>query len=197
MLLAAVAAVLLLSACGGGGSAPAARTTPAPPTAPAPSTSTPSPAAAGDASGEAADPVRVRVPSIGVSAAMVPLAIDRSGTLAAPKGYDVAGWNVAGPEPGERGTAVIAGHVDSRTGPAVFYRLRDLRPGDAVEVDRKDGSTARFEVTRLERHSKSGVPDSVYEPAPGPEVRLITCGGAFDRDRGGYRDNIIVYAAAA
>ncbi|MFC5748519.1 class F sortase, partial [Actinomadura rugatobispora] len=171
------------------------RTPAAPEPARAMAADAPEPARAMAADAQAAAPSRVRIPSIKVSAGIVPLAIDRSGTLAAPEGYDVAGWNEAGPEPGERGTAVIAGHVDSRTGPAVFYRLRELRAGDRVEVDRADGSTARFRVTRVVRHSKNGVPDAVYRPAAGPELRLVTCGGTFDRARGGYRDNIIVYAA--
>jgi hypothetical protein len=78
----------------------------------------------------------------------------------------------------------------------VFYRLRELSPGDRVEVDRVDGSTAGFTVTRIARHRKSGIPASVYRPAPRPEIRLVTCGGAFDTARGSYRDNIIVYATA-
>ncbi|XVQ08867.1 class F sortase [Spirillospora sp. CA-255316] len=186
MILAAAVAVTVLGGCAGGAAVPRSHPAPAQPSA--------EPARASAADPQAAAPARVRIPSIKVSAGIVPLAIDRSGTLAAPKAYDVAGWNEAGPEPGERGTAVIAGHVDSRTGPAVFYRLRELRAGDRVEVDRADGSTARFRVTRVARHSKNGVPDSVYRPAPGPELRLVTCGGTFDRARGSYRDNIIVHA---
>jgi sortase (surface protein transpeptidase) len=189
VLLAAAVAVTVLRGCAGEATAPRSGPAPEPPPASASDSSD-----ASDADPQAAAPARVRIPSIKVSAGIVPLAIDRSGTLAAPKGYDVAGWNEAGPEPGERGTAVIAGHVDSRTGPAVFYRLRDLKAGDGVEIDRADGSTARFRVTRVARHSKNGVPDSVYRPAPGAELRLVTCGGAFDRARGSYRDNIIVYA---
>ncbi|MBC6470140.1 class F sortase [Actinomadura alba] len=203
-------AVAALSACTGDG-VPAASGPPAAPETPASSAgpaSRESPGSPGgtaapasskpvrpSASGrDAAAPERVRIPAIGVSARIISLPIDRSGRLVAPKAFDVAGWNEAGPEPGENGTAVIAGHVDSRSGPAVFFRLRDLRRGDRVDVDRVDGSTARFSVTRIARYRKTGVPAGVYRATPGPELRLVTCGGAFDRGRGSYRDNIVVYA---
>jgi sortase (surface protein transpeptidase) len=162
---------------------------------PKPTQRSPEPSRTPGTSGDVAAPERVRIPSIGVSARIVPLPIDRSGKLIAPKGFHVAGWNKAGPEPGEDGTAVIAGHVDSRDGPAVFYRLRELRRGDRIEVDRVDGGTAVFTVTKIVQHRKTAVPAEVYRPAPGPEIRLVTCGGTFDRGRGSYRDNLIVHAA--
>ncbi|MCK9901852.1 class F sortase [Parafrankia colletiae] len=152
-------------------------------------------AAAGAAAGQVADPVRIRVPAIGVSAPVVPLALAADGRLEAPKVFAETGWNVDGPEPGENGTAVIAGHVDSHTGPAVFFRLRELVPGDRVQVDRVDGSSAEFVVSRLERYPKDRLPsDEVYGPTGRPALRLITCGGTFDQARSSYRDNVIVFA---
>jgi sortase (surface protein transpeptidase) len=149
------------------------------------------------AEGQAAAPVRVRIPAIGVDAKVVPLGLDAAGTLQAPTDFATAGWNVAGPEPGENGVAVVAGHVDSTIGPAVFFRLGTLHPGARVLIDRADGSTVTFVVERLVRYRKSAIPDAeVYGGSPGsPGLRLITCGGAFDHARGHYLDNIVVYAA--
>ncbi|WP_220449972.1 class F sortase, partial [Nonomuraea longispora] len=144
---------------------------------------------------EAADPVRLRIPAIKLSTRVGPLRLDASGRLVAPERFDQVGWNKAGPEPGERGVAVIAGHVDSTTGPAVFYRLRRLGDGDRVHVDRADGSTVTFVVGRVTRYPKSRVPDKeVYHGGRGAELRLITCGGTFDRARRSYRDNVVVFA---
>ncbi|MEV5408642.1 class F sortase [Thermopolyspora sp. NPDC052614] len=144
---------------------------------------------------DAANPVRLRVPAIGVSARVIPLKLDRNGRLIPPKSFARVGWNKAGPEPGERGTAVIAGHVDSTSGPAVFFRLRNLRKGDRIHVDRADGSTVSFTVYRVARYPKNKIPDKeVYKPAAGAQLRLITCGGDFDRAHRSYRDNIVVFA---
>jgi sortase (surface protein transpeptidase) len=170
-------------------SAPTPSTTTAPPSTSAPPTTEPPPPA------EVGDPRRVRVPAIGVAAEVIPLALDANRKLIAPESFEVAGWNQAGPEPGEVGAAVIAGHVDSFRGPAVFFELRNLAAGDEIHVDRADGSTATFVVTHLERYPKTDVPDSVYEPTPDAQLRLITCGGDFDRSRRSYRDNIVVYAS--
>jgi len=147
------------------------------------------------AAADVADPVRLRVPVIGVSARVIPLKLDRNRRLIAPKSFTHVGWNKAGPEPGEPGTAVIAGHVDSKSGPAVFYRLRRLRKGDRVHVDRADGSTVTFTVFRVARYPKNRIPNKeVYGPAKGAQLRLITCGGEFDRTRRSYRDNVVVFA---
>ncbi|SDH93484.1 LPXTG-site transpeptidase (sortase) family protein [Sinosporangium album] len=144
---------------------------------------------------QVADPVRLRIPAIGVSTKIIPLKIGSSGRLAAPKSFTKAGWNRQGPEPGERGAAVIAGHVDSKSGPAVFYRLRQMRAGDKVHVDRADGTTVTFRVTKLARYNKTRVPSrAVYGSTKDAQLRLITCGGTFDRKRGSYRDNLVVFA---
>ncbi|MBB5133863.1 hypothetical protein HNP84_003589 [Thermocatellispora tengchongensis] len=147
---------------------------------------------------DVADPVRLRIPAIGLSTKVIGLKLDKRGRLIAPKQYDRVGWNVAGAEPGERGVAVIAGHVDSRTGPAVFYRLRQLKKGDVVRVEREDGTAVQFTVRRLARYPKNAIPNAeVYGGSTTPELRLITCGGEFDRARRSYRDNVVVFAGNA
>ncbi len=147
---------------------------------------------------QAADPVRVRVPAIGVDAPVGPLFIDENGVLPPPDSYDGTGWWHAGPEPGEAGPAIIAGHVDSGSGPAVFVRLDELRPGDEILVDRADGSTVAFTAERTERYPKAEFPtDEVYGSTPGPQLRLVTCGGAFDPADQRYLDNVVVYATGA
>ncbi|GAA3697196.1 hypothetical protein GCM10022224_073850 [Nonomuraea antimicrobica] len=148
------------------------------------------------ASADAAAPVRLRIPAIKLSTRVIPLRLDKKGKLIAPTKFDRVGWNQSGPEPGEKGVAVIAGHVDSKTGPAVFYRLRQLSKGDRIHVDRADGSTVTFVVGRLARYPKSNIPNKVvYGQSKSPELRLITCGGTFDRARSSYRDNVIVFAS--
>jgi LPXTG-site transpeptidase (sortase) family protein len=139
-------------------------------------------------------PVRIRIGSLGVDAGLEDLALDSQGQLAAPKSYVLAGWYADGVAPGDPGPAVIAGHVDSVAGPAVFYRLHELQAGDAIEVLRGDAWTT-FRVTTTERYPKDQFPsERVYRPTPDAELRLITCGGDFDAGRQSYRDNIVVYA---
>jgi sortase (surface protein transpeptidase) len=125
------------------------------------------------------------------------LGVDGAGALRGPVDFAKAGWFTGGVVPGEIGPAVIAGHVDSETGPAVFYRLRDLKAGDVVEVLRGD-RWIPFRVVASERYPKNQFPtERVYRPTPVPELRVITCGGTFDRSRRSYEDNIVVYAVAA
>jgi sortase (surface protein transpeptidase) len=139
-------------------------------------------------------PTRVRVPRIGVDSSLVTLGLDRAGKLEAPKAYDTAGWYSDGPAPGDVGPAVLAGHVDSKAGPAVFYRLHELKVGDRIEV-RRGRDTVTFTVSGVTRHPKNRFPTTaVYGPTPGAELRLVTCGGVFDRLRNSYRDNVVVFA---
>ncbi|MGI4894129.1 MAG: class F sortase, partial [Janthinobacterium lividum] len=148
--------------------------------------------------GTVADPVSVAVPRIGVDTPLVRLGIAADGSLEVPgRGeFDRAGWLASGPAPGARGPAVIAGHVDSTTGPAVFYRLRELRPGDEVDITRADASTAVFVVDDVQQVGKDEFPTTaVYGPRPGPVLRLITCGGEFDHATGHYEDNVIAFAS--
>jgi sortase (surface protein transpeptidase) len=112
-----------------------------------------------------------------------------------PERFDVAGWWSGGYRPGERGPAVIAGHVDSKTGPAIFYRLGNLKRGDGVIVQRRDGSSVRFTVSSVGHYAKTAFPTKqVYGPTARPTLRLITCSGDFDRSTGHYVDNTVVFA---
>lgn len=141
-------------------------------------------------------PVTVRLPSIGVESGLEPLRTDRSGRLRAPEAWQRAGWFAEGTVPGDVGPAVVAGHVDSPTGPAVFARLDELEPGDRVEVQLDDGATAVFAVDRSEVVAKDAFPTaSVYGPTPDAQLRLVTCDGPYVRSSGGYQDNLVVYAS--
>jgi sortase (surface protein transpeptidase) len=147
--------------------------------------------------GRVSAPVHVEIPSIGVNAPLIGLGLDAHRALEVPERFDVAGWWTGGSRPGERGPAVIVGHVDSRTGPAVFYPLRELRRGAAVIVRRRDGSRVRFTVLGSERYPKDHFPTArVYGPTRRPTLRLITCSGDFDHSTGHYLDNTVVYATA-
>jgi hypothetical protein len=144
-----------------------------------------------------APPERLRIPAVGIDAPLGPVALDPSGALSAPDDPSAAGWFAGGPPPGASGPAVLAGHVDWAGVPGVFAELDAVGPGDVVTVERADGTVARFTVTRVERVPKSAFPTAaVYAPTPGAELRLITCGGTFDRSAGGYADNVVVVAVA-
>jgi sortase (surface protein transpeptidase) len=140
-------------------------------------------------------PVRLEIPAIGVPSPLVRLGLNPDGTMQVPGDFQVAGWFTGGPQPGQLGPAVIAGHVDSRTGPAVFYRLRDLRPGDQVRVVLADRLVVRFTVESSASYPKWSLPDeAVHGATTAPALRLITCAGSFDRKRHSYRDNLVVSA---
>jgi len=149
-----------------------------------------------DLAGGAGPPSRVRIPAIGVDTPLERLTLDGQGQLLAPREFARAGWYAEGTVPGRPGPAVIGGHVDSVRGPAVFHRLRDLHDGDLVEVER-DGRWVRFAVTGSTWYPKRAFPaERVYAPTPDPQLRLITCGGDFDRSRRSYVDNLVVSAVA-
>ncbi|MEV6397015.1 class F sortase [Streptomyces sp. NPDC051907] len=142
-------------------------------------------------------PNRVSIPAIAVDAPFVPLAIGKSGALDAPPAHDVnlVGWFAGGPTPGELGTAVIAGHVDTKTGPAVFALLSSVQPGNKVDISRQDGTTATFVVDAVESFSKADFPnDRVYADTPDAQLRVITCGGDYDREAKDYTENLVVFA---
>jgi sortase (surface protein transpeptidase) len=142
-------------------------------------------------------PQRLRIPAAGVDAPVVAVRLAADRSLAAPDTAGAVGWLRSGPVPGARGPAVLAGHVDSAAGASVFFRLDEVAAGDEVLVEGADGTT-RFTVTRVERHPKSAFPAAaVYAPTTGAELRLITCGGTFDRAAGSYTDNVVVFAHAA
>jgi hypothetical protein len=145
-----------------------------------------------------ADPIRVVIPAIDVAADVVPLSLLPDGSLDVPKDFSQTGWYKDGPEPGEVGPAVIVGHVDSRQAPAVFFRLPDMVPGNEILVETADGGTVRFVAERVEAHPKDSFPTAaVYGPTTEPVLRLITCGGTFDRSVRSYRDNVVVFARLA
>lgn len=144
----------------------------------------------------ASDTVRIRVPSIGVDAPVVPMGLDDDGALEVPAEPDQAGWWSGGSSPGERGPAVFVGHRDSAEGPAVFYDVAALQPGAVIEVVDADGREHRFEVERTEQHPRDDFPtEEVYGATPVPTLRLLTCGGDYD-SWDGYEDNVIVFATA-
>lgn len=140
-------------------------------------------------------PVRVRAEPIEVDARVVPLGLDPDGHLEVPDDFSVAGWWRGGAEPGEPGPTVVVGHVDSYRGPAVFYRLRELEVGDEVVVTLDGGESLSYRVTGIQDVPKNDFPtEAVYGHTPRPTLRLITCGGPFDRITRHYRDNTIVFA---
>ncbi|WP_181771683.1 class F sortase [Amycolatopsis pittospori] len=143
------------------------------------------------------DPVSIDVPKIGAKSTLVPLGLNADNTVEVPPVTQPmqAGWYVNGPTPGEVGPSVILGHVDGNKQQGIFFRLKELAPGDKVSVARKDGTTAEFAVTKVERVPKDKFPtDAVYGDTTEPELRLITCGGVFDKVAHNYLDNIIVFA---
>jgi hypothetical protein len=142
-----------------------------------------------------ASPVSLTIPLIGVRTNLITLGLARGGAMQVPSSTTVAGWYTGSPRPGSIGSAIVVGHIDSETGPGVFYRLSELRSGDDVFVKRADGTTAEFRVTSIQTYLKDQFPtEEVYGPTPDAELRLITCGGAFDSATGHYLSNIVVYA---
>ena len=142
-----------------------------------------------------ASPVSLTIPLIGVKTNLITLGLAQGGGMQVPSSTTVAGWYTGSPRPGSIGSAIIVGHIDSVSRPGVFYRLRELRRGDDVFVKRADGTTAEFRVTAVQTYLKDRFPTGqVYGPTPDAELRLITCGGAFDPATGHYLSNIVVYA---
>ncbi|MEU9859662.1 class F sortase [Streptomyces sp. NPDC047971] len=147
----------------------------------------------------ASRPVRVRIPEVRVDAPVTEVGRDAEGAIDTPPAHEknLAGWYTGAVTPGEPGTAVVVGHVDTPEGRAVFYELGALNKGDRVEIAREDGRTAVFSVHGVEVVPREGFPaERVYRPGALPELRLITCGGAFTRERG-YEGNVVVFARLA
>jgi LPXTG-site transpeptidase (sortase) family protein len=143
-------------------------------------------------------PTALDIPAIGVKTRLARLGLTAAGTLQVPASTAVAGWYTGSPRPGEPGAAVIVGHIDSNRGPGVFYRLADLKPGNLVYVQRGRGRLAVFKVTEVRTFLKSKFPTAaVYGAVPDSQLRLITCGGAFDPATGHYLSNVIVFAILA
>jgi Sortase domain len=203
VLLAGLSALGLVAGCGGTEPV-AAGATGAQPRAAAQAADQPTvPAAARQfrstrSFGTVAPPASISIPRLGVTSTLERLGKQPDGTVAVPSNWHRAGWYALGPRPGQRAAAVILGHVDSPDGPAVFYRLRRLRAGDEIVVRRTDGSVVRFAVQRVEKHDKDRFPTAeVYFPTLTPGLRLVTCGGRYDRSAGGYQSNVIAFASLA
>ncbi|GGR94885.1 hypothetical protein GCM10010269_37300 [Streptomyces humidus] len=208
MVCASVAVVVALGLVGGN---EAPRGTASPPHAPPAAASLPAASAADapDAQAPGSDgrtagkhlprsrPVRLLIPKIAVDAPFTDLAIGPSGRLNPPPASDVnlVGWHAKGASPGETGTSIIAGHVDTKTSPAVFARLSELRKGDLFHVLRADGTRASFRVDSVETFAKDDFPsERVYGDTAQAQARLITCAGAYDRQVKDYTDNLVVFA---
>jgi hypothetical protein len=147
---------------------------------------------------EPSRPIRIAIPSIGLRAPVHGVGLAEDGTIAVPDATrrHEAGWYDESPTPGQFGPAIIVGHVDTRTGPAVFHELRRLRPGATVEITRRDRSVAVFEVNTVERFGKTRLPGRrLYGDFSRPGLRLITCGGRWVGGATGYEDNVVVFAS--
>ncbi|MFJ1545310.1 class F sortase [Streptomyces sp. NPDC088246] len=162
----------------------------------APRPVTPSAPAVGPAMSRSV-PTRLQIPSLAVKAPFTALSIGADGRLNPPPPNDsnLVGWFKGGVTPGERGAAIVAGHVDTTTGPAVFLQLQFLKPGSTVDITRADGSVATFKVDSVETFNKAKFPDKrVYSDTPSAQLRLITCGGPYNRKAKHYEDNVVAFA---
>jgi len=140
-------------------------------------------------------PERVLIPAIDVDADVIDLGLKPDRTLEVPTDFAQTGWYTGRSVPGAVGPSVVVGHVDSFSGPAVFFRLRDLAAGDIIEIHRSDGVVTRFRVTETKMVDKDEFPTAeVYDPTEAPTLRLITCGGDFDRSVRSYEGNLLVFA---
>lgn len=167
------------------------------PGAPSAARTTAAPAAAAPAGVPlaAARPQRLLIPSLAVDTAVIDLGLNPDGTMAVPPDGSTAGWYVHSPTPGELGPSVLAAHVDWKGRPGVFTGLSRVAPGDHVQVRRVDGSSVEFTVSRVATYPKDRFPTAeVYGDVGSAQLRLITCGGSFDRTARSYRDNVVVYA---
>jgi sortase (surface protein transpeptidase) len=147
---------------------------------------------------QVAEPVSLTIPVIAVRTQLVHLGLTATGALQVPPTTAVAGWYTGSSRPGAIGPAIIDGHIDSYQGPGIFFRLVELRPGDRVYIRRADGTLVVFRVVKVQTYLKDHFPtEAVYGPTPDAELRLITCGGAFDSATGHYLSNVVVYAIQA
>jgi len=148
----------------------------------------------------AAVPVRIEIAKLDVDAPVMQLGLNQDGTVQVPplNDHDLAGWYTGSVTPGQDGSSVILGHVDSYEGASVFFAIKNLNPGDLVTIVRADGSTAIFAVDGVQKVAKVAFPSSaVYGNTAYPSLRLVTCGGPFNSATGEYQDNIVVYAHLA
>jgi sortase (surface protein transpeptidase) len=143
-------------------------------------------------------PTELTIPTLGVDSELVRLDRNADGTVQVPESFHVAGWYQHSVSPGQIGPSVFLGHVDSKSGPGIFYGLGRLKPGDTVEVKRSDGRAVTYVITGVRQYPKTGFPTTdVYGNTPTPTIRLITCGGAFDSATGHYVSNIVAFGQLA
>ncbi|QOD43857.1 class F sortase [Clavibacter zhangzhiyongii] len=194
VLAAALIPLAVLAGCAPADPAPA----PAAPPASAPPNAAPSAQPTTDpqvVQGLGAVPTRVAIPAIELDEPLIDLGIAPDGRMEVPVDFDDVGWFTGGGRPGGRGPTVIAAHVDSRVGPAAFARLAELGVGDEVSVQDVDGGATRYAVTEVADFAKADFPTArVFGAQPTDQLRLITCGGIFDRSVGHYEDNRVVFA---
>jgi sortase A len=140
------------------------------------------------------DPGRLEIPAIGVDAPVEDVGLDEAGAMEVPEEGELIGWFSRGPKPGAQGNSVLAGHVDDREGPAVFYDLKDLEIGDEIKVHDESGETNVFQVTNMEVYPYDDAPiQTVFGPSASRNLNLITCTGEFDRDAGTHRERLVVF----
>lgn len=184
VVAAVLATTALLAGCGA-------------PSAPRPATPTEHSSTTQSRPSAVAKPAEISIPRIGATSSLVELGLNADQTVQVPPVETPlqAGWFTGAPKPGEPGPAVVLGHVNGGGQAGIFRRLHELAAGDEILIRRTDDTTVRFTVTRVDQVPKNRFPtDEVYGDTTGPELRLITCGGVFDRNTHHYRDNVIVYA---
>ncbi|MGW4354528.1 class F sortase [Nocardia sp. NPDC004582] len=190
--LAAVAAVLavtaaLVSGCGSSGGGSDAPSTSRVPTTAAVKTA---------ASISRSTPVSFAIPSINVAGSLIAVGLNADGSVQVPADYQQAAWYQQGPAPGEQGSSVILGHVDSYKGPGVFFTLKKVKKDDMIDVTRADGKVAHFKVTDVRMYLKSEFPDqTVFGPRGGATLQVVTCGGDFDKNAKSYLSNVVVFSS--
>jgi hypothetical protein len=140
--------------------------------------------------------VRLRISALDVDVPVVPVGVDSgTGSVNVPSDVSVIGWYRFSSQPGQAGSAVLLGHVDSKVqGPGALFHLSDLMPGAMIVLRLADGSTARFTALARRQYEKDGLPPRVFAQSGTPLVSLVTCGGPFDAGTGHYRDNVVVFA---
>ncbi|MFE5504230.1 class F sortase [Amycolatopsis japonica] len=185
MVAAALVLSLALTGCGTDG--------PAAPAAAAPSESAPPVVKPYNGT----RPTNVKIPKIGAESSLVTVAVGKDGKMSVPSAKNPmqAAWYRLSPVPGDVGPSILLGHVDGNKQPGIFYKLKDVNPGDEVLVERSDGKNLKFVVEKKDQVPKDQFPEeAVYGNTDKPQLRLITCGGVFDKEEHSYKDNIIVYA---
>lgn len=142
------------------------------------------------------EPHRIVISSIGVDAIVEQVGVIENGQMGVPESFETVGWYNQGPMPGERGNTVISGHVDSRNGPAVFFELKNLEPGDEIQVFNKEGDSLTYVVDRIETYPEGEAPvDAIFDYSFQSNLNLITCTGTFDRSVREYSDRLVVYSS--